>query len=83
MARKKRALTPDEQSLWDKVIKQVETIETMPPLVIAPAVKLAKKQQEPAPAVRPFKIGVKAQSKPPKQTEPSFADRPNQTTKTE
>ena len=80
MARKKRALTTDEQTLWDKVIKQVETIEAMPPLIIAPNAKPAKAPKVETPReIKPFKIGAKAVSKPSPQSAPSFVDRPSQT----
>ena len=77
MARKKRALTEDEQHLWNKVIKQVETIEAMPPLIITPSAKPAKVD---APReIKPFKIGAKTKPKPAVPAMPSFVDRPNQT----
>ncbi len=57
MARKKRALTENEQELWNKVIKQVETIESMPPLIISPAVKPTKTPKAETPReIKPFKV---------------------------
>ena len=80
MARKKRALTEEEQHLWNKVIKQVETIEAMPPLVIASAPKPTKKPKVETPReIKPFQIGANAKSKPAAPSSPSFVDRPNQT----
>jgi DNA-nicking Smr family endonuclease len=77
MARKKRALTEDEQHLWNKVIKQVETIEAMPPLIITPSAKPAKVD---APReIKPFKIGAKTKPKSVVPAMPSFVDRPSQT----
>lgn len=80
MARKKRALTETEQELWNKVIKQVETIEAMPPLTISPAAKPTKTPKVETPReIKPFKIGAKAKSKPTMPATPSFVDRPSQT----
>lgn len=80
MPRKKRALTEEEQSLWNKVIKQVETIEAMPPLIITPNAKPAKSPKPEQPRdIKPFKIGAKAKPKTSVQSAPSFVDRPNQT----
>lgn len=80
MARKKRALTENEQELWNKVIKQVETIEAMPPLIIASTVKPAKSPKaEPPREIKPFQIGAKAKNKSAAPASPSFADRPSQT----
>ncbi|WGI22044.1 Smr/MutS family protein [Amylibacter sp. IMCC11727] len=80
MARKKRALTENEQQLWNKVIKQVETIEAMPPLIITAPPKPTKTPKVETPReIKPFKIGSKAKPKPATPSAPSFVDRPNQT----
>ena len=79
MARKKRALTAEEQNLWNKVIKQVEEIEAMPSLNLTSASKPAKKTHTPSPEIKPFKIGAKVAVKPAATAEPSFVDRPHQT----
>lgn len=79
MARKKRALTENEQELWNKVIKQVETIEAMPPLIISPTAKPTKAKVEPQPEIKPFKVGSKVKAKPSSPAMPSFVDRPSQT----
>ena len=79
MARKKRALTAEEQNLWNKVIKQVEIIDSMPPLNLTPAPKPAKQNGMSSPEIKPFKIGAKVAVKPVPPAEPSFVDRPHQT----
>lgn len=81
MPRKKRALTAEETTLWNKVIKQVETVESMPPLTIQhppKPVKLAK--PEPSIDVSRYKLGVKHATKP-AQTHhtPSFNERAQKT----
>lgn len=82
MARKRRrALTEDEQSLWNKVITQVESIESMPPLILSPQAKPAKRQKlDSSYEIKPFKLGAKVKVKPAAPPKPpSFVDRPHQT----
>ncbi|MBR9862420.1 MAG: DNA mismatch repair protein MutS [Rhodobacteraceae bacterium] len=82
MARKKRRnLTDEEKDLWKKVVEQVETIESMPPLITKTNSKPTKKKPEPpAPDIQPFRIGAKAKAKATTRAKPpSFVDRPNQT----
>ena len=80
MTRSKRSLTEDEQELWNKVIKQVETIEAMPPLIIAPKIKRTKViKTETSLEIKPFKIGAKVKAKPAIYAPPSLTPRPSQT----
>ena len=79
MARRKRALSEHEQEMWNKVIKHVETIEVMSPLVIAPKAKEIKTfKTEMLRKIEPFKVGSKAGANRRKPAMPSFADRPSQ-----
>lgn len=82
MARKRRrALTEDEQSLWNKVITQVDSIESMPPMILSPQSKPAKRQKlDSSYEIKPFKLGAKVKVKDTSQPKPpSFVDRPSQT----
>ena len=79
MPRRKRALSEHEQEMWNKVIKHVETIEVMSPLVIAPKAKEIKTfKPEVLRKIEPFKVGAKAEVNRRKSAMPSFADRPSQ-----
>lgn len=79
--KKRRSLTDDEKDLWKKVIEQVDSIESAPPLITPPTSRAAKKKPTtPAPDIQPFKIGAKAKAKTTTRAKPpSFVDRPNQT----
>lgn len=81
MPRKKRALTQEEMSLWNKVIKQVETVEAMPPLTIQHPPKPVKgAKQDSSIDIRRFKFGVKHNTKPVQPHHaPSFVERPSKT----
>lgn len=82
MARKRRrSLTEDEQSLWNAVIKQVDSIESLPPLILSPKSKPAKRQKlDSSYEIKPFKVGAKVKVQGTSQPKPpSFVDRPNQT----
>lgn len=80
MTRSKRSLTENEQELWNKVIKQVETIEAMPPLIIATKIKRTKAIKTETPLeIKPFKIGTKVKVKPTIHAPLSLTSRPSQT----
>lgn len=76
MPRKPRDLTAEEQALWDKVIRQVERVESTPAI---PAPISNPKKPEPLAEPRPFRLDTKTKVKTAEKPQPSFVDRPSQT----
>lgn len=70
-----RKLTSDEQTLWNRVVRQVERVESMDFATPASGTrKPGKRQNTDAPAPT-----APASRRPPPNATPSFVDRPSQT----
>lgn len=70
MARRKRPLSDDDRQLWQRLTERVDPLHPerkMPAPAIFPPKKAVPKSEPPAP-LKPFRIGEKTQTAPPRQS---------------